>query len=133
MQLFDAPSRDICTIRRQETNTPLQALVLLNDPTYIEAARVLGYEMINEKNIDDAISKVFRQITGRKIKIQELELLVGLQKEEYKNFQENNAKVEGWMQTGAFKIEKGQDKALIASNAVVASTIMNSDAAITKR
>jgi len=130
---FDAPSRDICTIRRQETNTPLQALVLLNDPTYIEAARVLGYEMINEKNIDDAISKVFRQITGRKIKIQELELLVGLQKEEYKNFQENNAKMEGWMQTGAFKIEKGQDKALIASNAVVASTIMNSDAAITKR
>jgi hypothetical protein len=130
---FDGPSRDICTIRRQETNTPLQALVLLNDPTYIEAARVLGYKMINEKNIDDAISKVFRQITGRKIKIQELELLVGLQKEEYKNFQENNAKMEGWMQTGAFKIEKGQDKALIASNAVVASTIMNSDAAITKR
>ncbi len=41
--------------------------------------------------------------------------------------------MKGWMQTGAFKIEKGQDKALIASNAVVASTIMNSDAAITKR
>ena len=130
---FDAPSRDICTIRRQETNTPLQALVLLNDPTYIEAARVLGYKMIDEKNLNEAINKVFRELTGRKIKSQELELLMSLQKEEYKKFQDNKSKVKGWIQTGAFKIKKGEDEALIAANAVVASTIMNSDAVITKR
>jgi hypothetical protein len=130
---FDAPSRDICTIRRQETNTPLQALVLLNDPTYIEAARVLGYDMIFEENLNEAISKVFREITGRKIKSQELELLISLQKEEYKNFKDHKPKIDGWIKTGAYRIEKGQDEALIAANAVVASTIMNSDAAITKR
>lgn len=130
---FDTPSRDICTIRRQETNTPLQALVLLNDPTYIEAARVLGYEMTHEENLNDAVSHIFRELTGRKIKPLELELLIGLQKEEYEKFQKNKSKVLGWIQTGAFKIEKGQDEALIAANAVVASTIMNSDAAITKR
>ena len=43
---FDAPERSFCAVRRQETNTPLQALVLMNDPTYVEASRVLGYNML---------------------------------------------------------------------------------------
>jgi len=130
---FDAPSRDYCVVRRQETNTPMQALVLLNDPTYIETARVLGKEMTFSKNINDAVSTVFRMLTGRKIRTMELNLLIGLQKEEYIKFKNNKSKVKGWIQTGAYLLEKGDNVALIAANAVVASTIMNSDAAITKR
>src|SRR5690606_27879411 len=60
---FDAPARDFCTTQRQETNTPLQALVLLNDPTYVEAARVLGKQMSEESDIESAIAQVFRQLT----------------------------------------------------------------------
>jgi hypothetical protein len=130
---FDAPARDVCTIQRQETNTPLQALVLLNDPTYIEAARVLGKRMSDSADIKLAISNVFRQLTGRKIKENELQLLVELQENEYKQFAANMERTKGWLNTGEFKLENGDDKALVAANAVVANAIMNADAFITKR
>jgi len=130
---FDAPARDVCTIRRQETNTPLQALVLLNDPTYIEAARVFGKNMLSFKNIKDAVSTVFKQLTGRTIMPKELELLTQLQEEEYQKFRKNPEKTTGWLNSGEFRINNKDNTALVAANAVVASTIMNSDATITKR
>ncbi len=130
---FDTPSRSVCTSRRQETNTPLQALVLLNDPTYIEAARVLGKKMLDYSDPKEGISTVFRQLTGRKIKASELEILLQLQKNEHKKFANNLSKTKGWINSGEFRIASTDDVALIASNAVVASTIMNSDATITKR
>ena len=130
---FDTPSRSVCTIRRQETNTPLQALVMLNDPTFIEASRVLGEKMIEYSNSKEAISVTFRQLTGRQIKPQESDILVELQKKEYQKFQENKSKTKGWINSGVFQIKKNENIALIAANAVVVSTIMNSDATITKR
>ena len=130
---FDTPSRSVCTSRRQETNTPLQALVLLNDPTYIEAARVLGEKMLDYSDPKEGISTVFRQLTGRKIKASELEILSQLQKNEHQKFANNLSKTKGWINSGEFRIDSTGDAALIASNAVVASTIMNSDATITKR
>ncbi|WP_109436808.1 DUF1553 domain-containing protein [Aquimarina sp. AU119] len=130
---FDAPARDVCTVRRQETNTPLQALVLLNDPTYIESARVLGKKMTDSADAKKGIMNVFRSLTGRKPTKQELDLLLELKNNEYKKFASNEAKMKGWLNSGEFRIEENDDKALIAANAVVASTIMNSDATITKR
>jgi hypothetical protein len=130
---FDAPDRSYCTVRRQETNTPLQALVLLNDPTYIEAARVLGEIMTESNTLDEGISKIFRQLTGRTIHKEELDILLALQIEEYEKFKHNMPKTKGWLNTGEFRIANDFDKALVAANAVVASTILNADATITKR
>jgi hypothetical protein len=130
---FDAPSRSVCTIRRQETNTPLQALVLMNDPTYIEAARVLGMKMLAFSNQKEAIATTFRLLTGKVILPRELDLLLALQKEEHNKFQKNIDKTKGWINTGEFKLNSSDDIALVAANAVVASTIMNSDVTITKR
>jgi hypothetical protein len=130
---FDAPTRDICTTRRQETNTPLQALVLLNDPTFVEAARVLGKKMTTYPNIESAIKETFRKLTGRKIRPRELNVLQQLKEQELRNFRTNPKKAEGWLSVGAHKINPADDKLHVAANAVVASTIMNSDAFITKR
>ncbi len=130
---FDAPTRDLCSSRRQKTNTPLQALVILNDPTYIEASRVLGKQITEEKDVKIGISKAFKKLTGRSISEKELNALSKLQEEEYKKFSSNIDKTKGWLETGAFKISDLDDKASIAANAVVASTIMNTDATITKR
>ncbi len=130
---FDAPERSFCTVRRQETNTPLQALVLLNDPTYVEASRVLGNSMLQYDNPDKGITSVFKKLTGRTIKSEELQLLTQLQRQEYQKFKEHKAKAEGWLNTGEFRIKNAEDAALVAANAIVASTIMNSDAAIMKR
>ncbi|CAM4247885.1 DUF1553 domain-containing protein [Zobellia nedashkovskayae] len=130
---FDAPTRDLCTSRRQKTNTPLQALVILNDPTYIEASRVLGKQITEAKDIRTGIAMTFKKLAGRNITNKELEVLSELQSTEYQKFKQNIEKTKGWLQTGAFKISETDDKASIAANAVVASTIMNADASITKR
>ena len=130
---FDAPERSFSAVRRQETNTPLQALVLMNDPTYVEASRVLGYKMLEYADIKSAIADTFKKLTGRTIENQELTLLADLQLKEYAKFKNNTSKTEGWLHTGEFKISNVNDKALVAANAVIASTIINSDAAITKR
>jgi hypothetical protein len=133
ISIFDAPTRDLCSTRRQKTNTPLQALVILNDPTYVEASRVLGKQITDAEDINTGISIAFKKLTGREISNKELDLLAALQKEEFKKFESNLKKTKGWLETGAFKISETDNKALIAANAVVASTIMNADASITKR
>jgi hypothetical protein len=77
---FDAPDREKCTARRALTNTPLQALVLLNDPTYVEAARALAQRTLLEAGGNPAkrIQFAFRQATGRKPSAEEVQLLSSL-------------------------------------------------------
>src|SRR5205823_11719047 len=77
LSLFDAPDREKCTARRAVTNTPLQALVLMNDPTYVEAARALAEKMIREGGADPAkrIRYAFRLATAREPDAKELQVL----------------------------------------------------------
>src|SRR6185295_19443090 len=63
---FDGSSRSYCVVRRQKTNTPLQALVTLNDPTFVEAARVLGEQMTRINDKRKAITDTYRKLTGRR-------------------------------------------------------------------
>ena len=130
---FDGPSRASCVVRRQSTNTPLQALVTLNDPTFIEAAKIMGEEMSKQPNIENAISQVYRKLTGTTPSRKEIVLLTNLQQIEYRLFKSNPNKIKGWLNTGLYKINKTLDPSLVAANTVVASTILNSDATITKR
>ncbi|WP_299314987.1 DUF1553 domain-containing protein [uncultured Aquimarina sp.] len=130
---FDTSTREICMTRRQETNTPLQALVLLNDPTYIEASKVLGEKMTTFSSIEEGIKDVYIRLTGKQITMPELDLLINLQKEELAKFKGDPIKVKGWLTSGDFVFDKNDNLPMIAANAVVASTIMNSDATITKR
>lgn len=130
---FDAPTRDLCTSRRQKTNTPLQALVILNDPTYVEASRILGMQMTEADTITEGIQTTFRKLTGRSITDKELKVLTDLQKQQYEKFKKFPEKTDGWLNTGEFKVDSVEDKAMVTANAVVASTIMNADASITKR
>ena len=130
---FDAPSRSYCIARRQRTNTPLQSLVTLNDPTFVEAACVLGEQMTQERDARQSILNVYRKLTGRTPAQKEVDLLLELQRTEYKKFHENPEKAKGWLTTGQYRVNRKLDSALVAANTVVASTIMNSDATLTKR
>lgn len=78
MTLFDAPNREICTVKRSRTNTPLQALALLNEPTYIEAAGKLGERMKTEGGAtpEEQVTWGFRIVTGRRPSRRELQVLV---------------------------------------------------------
>ena len=134
--MFDAPTRSACTVKRQKTSTPLQALVLMNDPTFNEAAKILGVEISTSTDSSKAIENVFRKLTGRKIHAKELTLLKDLYKSEYEKFRLNPEKTKGWLSAGDAILlmnELKLDKKVIAANTVIASTIMNADATIVKR
>jgi hypothetical protein len=84
MQLFDAPSREVCTVKRSRTNTPLQALALLNEVTYVEAARKLAERMLTEGGDTDTarLAWGFRLVTAREPDQEELAILtLGLQED----------------------------------------------------
>ena len=130
---FDAPDRSECTVRRQETNTPLQALVLLNDPIFVEASKVMGEYIAGADKLEKGVREVFIKLTGRAPLDSEMEILLDLQRREYQKFQQQPEKKEGWIRIGEYKIDGNSDLNLIAANAVVASAILNSDATITKR
>ena len=80
MVTFDAPSREVCTIRRPRTNTPLQALVTMNDPAYVEAAQALARRMVLEGGSTDADRALlgFRLVLARRPTAAEIDRLVGL-------------------------------------------------------
>jgi hypothetical protein len=133
LSTFDASARTSCLPRRQKTNTPLQALVVLNDPTFVEAAKVLAVEMSREKDPKMAINLAFQKLTGREISTDQLDLLIDLQAKQLKKFQLAPKKASGWLSAGLASIPADVDIATVAANAVIASTIMNSDATLTKR
>lgn len=130
---FDQPERNVCTVKRQKTNTPLQALVLMNDPTFVEASKVMGEKMTQLEKPEKGIEWAFIQLTGRTPNDQELQLLLQLRSLEYENFKSNPQKTKGWLTTGAYAIDPTLDKNKVVANAIVASVIMNGDASIMKR
>lgn len=130
---FDAGSRSYCVARRQKTNTPLQALVTLNDPTYLEASRVLGAQMCQISDAPKAITMTYRKLTGLSPSQAELALLLRLQRSQQDKFRQSPEKARGWLQAGLAKVDSKLDPAALAANAVVANTIMNSDASLSKR
>src|SRR5690606_30036324 len=130
---FDASSRSYCVVRRQQTNTPLQALVTLNDPTFVEASRALGDQMAEVDNVREAIVTTFRKLTGRKPSDAEIGLLAELYESQLSSFRQHPEKAEGWLHEGQYVIQHKADSLAIAANAVVASTILNADATLTKR
>jgi hypothetical protein len=83
MLVFDASNRDQCEVKRIQTNTPLQALVMMNDPQVLEASRVLAFRLEQENSsTEEKISKAFRLIVNRKPKSKELDILSGYAEEE---------------------------------------------------
>lgn len=130
---FDATSRSFCVVRRQKTNTPLQALVTLNDPTFVEASRVMGEQMARIPDVRKAIIDTYRKLTGRIPQNKEVTLLVQLQQISLAKFKQHPQKAKGILKAGQYQVDKKMDTSLIAANAVVANTILNSDATLTKR
>lgn len=130
---FDAGERSYCLARRQKTNTPLQALVTLNDPTYLEASLALGYQMAHNTNATEALTDCYRKLTGKQPTAKEVELLNQLREAELKKFKEHPEKGKGWLVAGQLNYSKTNNATTVAANAVVANTILNSDASLSKR
>jgi hypothetical protein len=130
---FDAPDREKCTSRRLITNTPLQALVLLNDPTYVEAARALAQRALLEapKDASSRVRFLFREATARRATPAELRVLLELAQREIDHYKKDPAQAAKLVSIGASKAGN-VEAAELAAWTTVASTIFNLDETITK-
>lgn len=134
MNTFDAPVRSSCIVQRQKTNTPLQSLVLLNDPQFIEASRVLCEKSISIKtSLQERITYCYRALTGFSPDSKELAILERQFDLHYVKFKKDPSKARGWLEAGTKKIGNQQDRIELAAGSVLVSTIMNSDAYLMKR
>jgi hypothetical protein len=133
LSAFDAPDREKCTARRIPTNTPLQALVLLNDPTYVEAARVLAERGFGEGPAETRarIGWIFREATSRRPSPEETRVLVELLERRLEHYRQKPAEAAQLIAIGASQPAK-VDPSELAAWTTVASTILNLDETITK-
>jgi hypothetical protein len=134
LNTFDAPDREKCTARRGITNTPLQALVLMNDPTYVEAARVFAERDLAEAKPteDDRIRYAFRLATDREPSAKELEILHNLYHKEIAHYDTDRKAAQKLVSVGESKAPGKDDPAELAAWTLVTSTILNMDETITK-
>ncbi|TXT39126.1 MAG: hypothetical protein FD138_159 [Planctomycetota bacterium] len=131
---FDAPDRETCTVRRARTNTPLQALVLMNDPTYVEASRKLAERMLLEggSTTDDRITFAFRLTLARKPTARELTVLRRVFEQQLARFQVDPAAATKLLSVGESPRNEQLPAAELAAWSAVASVILNLDEAVTK-
>jgi hypothetical protein len=135
MMSFDAPNREVCLARRARTNTPLQSLVLMNDPTYIECARLLAQIMIWDggSHASDRIDVGMLRSVSRKASVAEREILSDILQSARKQFASQPSKAQSFNTTGATPPASAIDPVELASWTIVASTLLNLDETISKR
>ncbi|MBV8071682.1 MAG: DUF1553 domain-containing protein, partial [Acidobacteriaceae bacterium] len=133
LNTFDAPDREKCTARRGVTNTPLQALVLMNDPTYVEASRAFAERDLKEAGPTEAdrIRYAFRLATDRDPSSKEFSILDGVYKKEMVHYDSNRAAAEKLLAVGESTRNPKYDPAQLAAWTLVTSTILNMDETIT--
>ncbi len=134
MIIFDAATREQCSVERQSTSTPMQALVLLNDPQFVEASRLIAQRMLFEGGTtdQDRIQFAFRLATSRTPSEKELSLLKQLLQDQLEVFSQEPQRAQDLLLIGEYPTEGELDMIQLAAYTVVANTIMNLSETILK-
>jgi hypothetical protein len=133
LTIFDAPDREKCTARRAVTNTPLQALVLLNDPTYVEAARAFAQRVLHcgGRTDRERLNFAFKLATARTPDSQERVVLLGSLREFRSSYQQDQAYASKLLSVGDVKADSRLDPRELAAWTTLAGMILNLDETIT--
>ena len=133
MDIFNAPSRETCTVRRERTNTPLQALVTLNDPQFVEAARKLAEKSYAAGDSElDRVNFMARRLLARELRPEEREIVLGVLsdlREHYKNAEED---AKALVEVGASEVKSEAPAVELAAYTMVANQMMNLDEVLNK-
>ncbi len=129
---FDAPSREVCVARRPRTNTPLQALAGLNDPTLLEAARVFAQRIVAEggKDVGERVDFAFRNALGRRPTAAEARRLREFAARQERSYARDGAAARQLVSVGAAPLPAGMDKRRLAAWMLVANALFNTDEAL---
>ena len=134
MTTFDAATREFCVVRETRTNTPLQALALMNDVTYVESARVLAERVMKEggANPSQRLIVDFRLVTGRIPKTEELEVLMKAFNYHLSEYRTDRKKALQLIDSGESEYDKALNPGELAAYTIVTSMILNLDETLTK-
>lgn len=134
MLMFDSPSREVCAVKRARTNTPLQALALLNEVTYVEAARALAQRMIlyGGSSPSERIEWGFRRVTGRSPDAAELEILARGYEKHAAKYRADIDGAKKLVTLGASVPDAKLDVAELAAYTLTANVLLNLDEVVTK-
>ena len=133
MILFDASNRDQCEVKRTQTNTPLQALMMMNDPTVLEASRVFAEALMEEKTAtDEKIKKAFHRIICRSANTKEINILKSYFDDQLKQFQQKQLNATETLNVGEYPGDKKVDANTTAALMKTISMMYNMEEAIIK-
>ncbi len=132
MQIFDVSDRSTCEVRRTVSSTPLQALVLLNDPQFIEAARVMAENILSKHSSQStSLNDAFMLTTGREAEGKEFDQINRFYEQELEHFKNNRKECLEYLEVGYQKLKVGQSLPELAALAVVINSLMNTSEAYT--
>ena len=134
LTIFDAPTRESCVVRRSRTNTPLQALVTLNDPQFVEAARALAQRVIREESssVDRQVALAYRLATGLRASDSVVAALRESYEAELKVFQADGERAQQLLAVGQSPRDSSIEPAQHAAMTVIGSLILNLDVTLTR-
>jgi hypothetical protein len=133
MLLFDAPSREICSVKRSRTNTPLQALALLNEVTFVEASRGLATQMMKQGTTpEERIRYGYERATAREIDAPALQTLLKGWRDRLAYFKAHPEDAAGLLSQGASKPDAALDAAELAAYTTTATVLLNLDRVVTR-
>ena len=133
MTIFDAPNRETCTVRRLNTNTPLQALVLQNDPQFLEAARALGAVMAAQGSPKAGVARGALSVLGRYPSGNEAKVLAAAQVRYRKRFEGREDDARALLSVGELALSNPATAGELVAWTLVASTLLNMDEAMTRQ
>ena len=135
MIAFDAPRRAVCTAKRERTDSPLQALILLNGVQYVEAARVLGESLYRDAHgeLPKMIEQGFLICLSRKPDAREIEILTQLYREQLAHFESHPADAQAFLEVGNARQDKDIPNAHAAAASVLSQVLLNHDFCVVKR
>jgi hypothetical protein len=126
MQIFDAPTREFCTIRRPLTNTPLQALVLWNDEQYVEAARSLAARTVEQAGDDaERVRTLYRRCTGRDPDRETIERVQTALAEFRSRYQQSEEEAASLLEVGETELAEHLNRSELAAWTMIASAMLN--------
>jgi len=136
LSTFDAPDREVCTVKRSRTNTPLQALILWNDPTYVEASRKMAERVMTDaeagNTVESRVTFAFRLTTARVPSERELSVLKKVFESQLDGYRNNPKAIERLLTLGESPRNEELDQARLAAWTMVCSTILNLDETVTR-
>jgi mono/diheme cytochrome c family protein len=134
MNTFDAPSRESCIVRRERTNTPLQALLLMNDPQFVEAARTLAGRTLKAGGAtpEARLTYMFRLTTGRLPQAKEMTELIAAYRDHLATFRRDAAKAKQLINVGELKPDSSLDPSELAAWTMIANLLLNLDEVLNK-